>query len=146
MSDIYGQRNLRRGLEQTRVKEIPALYLPWTQRVLNPFPLASSGGVWGDMAQPWAVNLLAFYVEVFVSTTNNGSNYWELKLINSDNTSDLAVVTTSAIAANAWVRLSQTSSLTQPASSNPVMSIKATAAGSPGAIYIAPAVALLRTG
>jgi len=137
-------RKGRRQLEQTEVKEIPALYLPWSQRVLNPFPLASSGTSWGDMGQPWSVNVLAFYASVFVSTTNNGANFWTLNLVDSS-ASVLAQVSTAAIAANAAVRLS-TTTITQPGSTNQSLGIIPTATGSPGAIYIWPAVALLRTG
>lgn len=131
-------------LRQTETKEVPPLYLPWSQRSLNPFPLASSGGVWGDSGQPWAVNLLKFYVSVFVTTTNNGTNFWTLTLMDGTGTIRATIVT-SGIAANAWTRLSAVPS-SQPAAANAVLTIVATATLSPGAIYIAPAVALLRTG
>lgn len=131
-------------VERIRKADVAPLYLPWSQRVLNPFPLASSGASWGDMGQPWAANVLAFYASVFVATTNNGSHYWTLNLVDS-NASVLASFNTSAASANAATRLS-TGSVTQPASSNPSLGIVPIATGSPGAIYIWPAVALLRTG
>lgn len=145
MSDPYAQRNLARDLEQTQVVERAPLYLPWAQRVLNPFPLASSGGVWGDQALLWSVNVLAFYASVFVSTTNNGTNFWTLDLIASPSNTIVASVTTAAIAAGAFSRLSDLT-ITQPASTDVVLSILATATLAPGAIYIVPSVALLRTG
>lgn len=137
-------KTLEDSLERLRKADSSALYLPWTQRVINPFPLASSGGVWGDMVQPWAINILAFYCSVFVVTTNNGTNFWTVNLRDTAG-NVLASVDTSAIAANAWARLSDTS-ITQPASSNIAIEIRPTATLSPGAIYIVPAVALLRTG
>mgnify|MGYP001608706359 CR=1 FL=1 len=132
-------------LSQTEVKEVPPLYLPWAQRVLNPFPLASSGQSWGDMGQPWAVNVLAFYVTVFVATTNNGTNFWTLNVVANPSATTIASVSTSAIAANTGVRLSDTT-ITQPAASDTWIELQATATLAPGAIYIFPALALLRTG
>ena len=132
-------------LSQTEVKEVPPLYLPWSQRVLNPFPLASSGQSWGDLGQPWAVNVLAFYVTVFVATTNNGTNFWTLNVVANPSATTIASVSTSAIAANTGVRLSDTT-ITQPAASDTWIELQATATLAPGAIYIFPALALLRTG
>lgn len=146
MSDPYAQRDSAQRLDQTQTIERAPLYLLWAQRTLNPFPLASSGGVWGDQAQPWAVNILAFYCEVFVLTTNNGTNFWTVELINQNDSLNIASFTTAAIAANTWTRFAVTTGITQPASTNVVLSIQLTATLSPGAIYIAPAVALLRTG
>lgn len=144
MSDPYAQRTNARDLEQTQVVERAPLYLPWTQRVLNPFPLASSGAAWGDSAQPWDVNVLAFYASVFVSTTNNATNFWTLELLDTIGTV-LASFTTAAIAANTYARLSDTT-ITQPASTNVAFRVRPTATLSPGAIFIMPAVALLRAG
>lgn len=138
-------KGLDRRIAQTEVKEVPPLYLPFAQRVLNPFPLASSGAAWGDQGQPWAVNILAFYCSVFVSTTNNATNFWTIVLANAAGVA-LASFTTAAIAAGAWTRFAVTSGITQPATTNPVFVIIPTATLSPGAIHIVPAVALLRTG
>lgn len=138
------QQDVLRRAGQIEVAERAPLYLPWTQRALNPFPLASSGTVWGDMSQPWAVNLLVWAVSVFVSGTNNATNFWTLTLINPAATI-LATLSTAAIAPGAWVRLS-TTAITQPAAANVTLSIIATATLSPGAIYVAPALALLRSG
>lgn len=147
MSSLDLQRQIAANelhIERLRKADVPAIYLPWSQRILNPFPLASSGGVWGDQGQPWAVNVLAWYVNVFVVTTNNGTNFWTLTLVNTAATT-LATLSTSAIAANTWTRLS-TTTITQPSSSNADLAIIATATLSPGAIIIAPALPLLRTG
>ena len=137
-------QEMQDGHERLRKADISPLYLPWSQRVVNPFPLASSGGAWGDQGQPWAANILAFYCTLRVATTNNGTNFWTIILIDNAG-STLASFSTSAIAANTWTRFSDTS-VTQTLTTNPVLSIVATATLSPGAIFIAPAVALLRTG
>jgi hypothetical protein len=142
--DLLKQRNVARRIGQTEVIEKPPLYLPWAQRALNPFPLGSSGTHWGDMAQPWAAYYLAYYVDVYVVTTNNGTNFWTIDLTSDDGTTVIASVNTSAVAANGWRRLSDLT-ITQPATTNAVVSIKPTATLSPGSIFIAPAVALLRT-
>lgn len=143
--DIMHQQLARthRRLGQTEVVERSALYLPFAQRVLNPFPLASSGASWGECGQPWAVVVLALTASVFVSTTNNGTNYWTITIISTALT--VATLDTSAIGAGAWTRLS-TTTITQPAASNVVMSLVLTATGAPGAIVLAPALAALRSG
>lgn len=146
MSDPYIARDQARGLEQTRTIERAPLYLPWSQRVLNAFPLASSGGVWGDQGQPWSVNLLAFYVTVLVVGTNNATNFWIIRLLDTAGTVLARIDTNSPVAtANVWTRYADTS-ITQPPASNAALLITLTATLSPGAIFITPALALLRTG
>lgn len=137
---------LETGHERLRKADVPLLYLPWTQRILNPFPLASSGGAWGDMGQPWSVNLLAFTVSVFVQTTNDAANFWVIRLINTAGTVLARVDTNSPVATpGVWTRYIDTT-ITQPAAANVTLTITCTATLSPGAIFIAPALALLRTG
>src|SRR4051812_45351549 len=85
MSDpnITTQRQIRAlndQLERLRKADVPAIYLPWSQRVLNPFPLASSGQVWGDTAQPWANTPISFTASVLVNTTNSATQFWTLSL------------------------------------------------------------------
>jgi len=137
--------DLQAGHERLRKADVPALYLPWTQRVLNPFPLASSGNGWGDMGLPWAVNVVAAYATALVLTTNNGTNFWTVQWIAQPSATVIASVTTAAIAANTGTRLSA-SIIAQPASSDTWVELRPTATLSPGAIYIFPTVALLRTG
>lgn len=135
-------------LSQTETKEIPPLYLPWSQRTLNPFPLASSGGVWGDTPQPWTNLPLAFTVTADVLTTNNATNFWTIELLTftaAGASSVVASVTTAALTANVPARLSDTS-VTPPAATDVSYFIKLTATLSPGAIFIFPALAILRTG
>jgi hypothetical protein len=149
MSDPYLsiQRQIQEtqdSLERLRKADAGAIYLPWAQRSLNSFPLASSATSWGETAQPWEVYCLAWYVSVFVVTTNNGTNFWTLTL-RDEASSVLATLSTSAIAANTWTRLS-TTAITQPSAANTIMTLRPTATLSPGAIFIVPALALLKTG
>ncbi len=137
-------QDLQDGHERLRKTDVSALYLPWSQRVLNPFPLASSGGVWGDMGMPWEINVIAFYCSVFVVGTNNGTNFWTVRLKDSVGTV-ISAFATSAIAAGVFVRFPP-GIVAQPASTSPILFIDATATLSPGAIFIFPTVALLRTG
>jgi hypothetical protein len=114
------------------------VFLPYAPRVVNPFPLASSGGIAGDFPQPQAITILAFRASVHVATTNNGSNFWTVELVNTA-ASVLASFTTAAMSANTWTRAEDTS-ITQPSSSNVDLAIKLTATGSPGAIFVVPDV------
>lgn len=133
-----------RALRSRRETSFPDIYLPWTQRVLNPFPLASSGTSWGDMVQPYPVRILAYYCSVIVLTTNNGTNYWTVDL-KDDANNTLATFNTSAISAGTTTRFTVSAgSITQPATTNPSLKITPTAALSPGSIRIYPAVAVLR--
>ncbi len=130
--------------ERLRKSDVSPLYLPWAQRVVNSFPLASSAASWGESAQPWEVYCLAWYVTVFVVTTNSATQFWTLTLRDDAGTS-LASLSTAAISANTWTRLS-TTTITQPGAANAVFTLRPTATLSPGAIFIVPALALLRTG
>lgn len=132
-----------RRLSQTEVKEVAPLYLPWAQRAINPLPAVLT--IWGEMAQPWAVNLLAWSCAVFVTTTNNGTNFWTLDIRESQTGTVLATLSTAAIAANTFTRL-RTTTITQPSAANASISLVATPTLAPGTIYIVPALALLRTG
>ena len=53
---------LQDELERLRKADVAALYLPWTQRALNPLAATAT---WGDMGQPWPRTLLAFYASVY---------------------------------------------------------------------------------
>lgn len=144
--DIMHQQlaRTRQRVAHAEVAERPALYLPWSQRVLNPFPLASSGSAWGDTPQPWAVVVLSFDVTVNAGATSDGSNYWTLVLVD-DAGSVLASLTTAAVTAGVYTRLS-TTTITQPGTSNARLGLRATATGTPGGIFLYPSVALLRSG
>jgi hypothetical protein len=118
--------------------------LPFAQRILNPFPLASSGSQWGNAPQPWAITIQEIAASVFVDTTNNGSNFWTLTFQDAFGTT-LATLSTAAISASTSTRLS-TTTITQPSASSALIILSATATGSPGSIIILPAVSYVRTG
>lgn len=128
---------LERALENTRSVDIPGIRLPYAQRILNPFPLASSGNAPGDFPQSRALTILAFNVSVFVVGTNSGADYWTLQLYEDLTMTVVATVVTSAIGPGTWARLSA-ASLGQPAAGNIAFSLVATATGAPGAIHIVP--------
>lgn len=141
MTHVSRQERASRSRRET---SFPDIYLPWTQRVLNPFPLASSGTSWGDLIQPYPVRILAFYCSVIVLTTNDASNYWTIAL-KDDASATLASFDTHLIAASTTVRFTVlAASITQPGTTNPALKITPTATLSPGAIRIYPAVAMLR--
>jgi hypothetical protein len=118
--------------------------LPFAQRILNPFPLGSSGSQWGNAPQPWAISIQQIAASVFVDTTNNGSNFWTLTFQDSIGTT-LATLSTAAISASTSTRLTA-GSITQPNASSALILLSATATGSPGSIIILPAVSYVRTG
>lgn len=139
-------QELQDGHEHLRKADVAAIYLPWTQRSLNPIALAASPAAWGDVGQPWGVNLIAFYVSVFVQTTNNATNFWVVRLVDTAGTVLARIDTNSPVAtANTWTRYVDTV-IVQPSASNVTLTITATATLSPGAIFVVPALALLRTG
>ena len=126
-------------VQQTLVVERIGVRLPYAQRALNPLALAAAPANVGDFPQSRPVTLLAWYTSVYVATTNNGANYWTLKLIDGLGTV-LSTVNTSAIAANTFTRL-VAASATQPSSTNVALTVQATVgAGAPGAIYIVPEI------
>lgn len=137
MSDLLLHvRQQGRALDQAIVGERPGIRLPYAQRILNPFPLASSGSAAGDFPQSRTVVILAALISVYVATTNNGSNYWTIDVKDLSGTT-VASVTTAAIAANVGARLAA-ASITQPVAGNALIFVQATATGSPGSIYIVP--------
>lgn len=115
---------------------------PYTQRVVNPFPLASSNTSAGEFPQ-FGTNLqiVVFRLSAFVVTTNNGTNYWTITL-RDDASAILATLDTSAIAANTWSRLA-TTIITQPASANTILTVRPTATLTPGALFVVPEVLVL---
>lgn len=84
------------------------------------------------------LSLIKWTQTVFVSTTNNGSNYWTVQL--DDGTSAFASFNTGGIAANAWAAFIVTS-FTQPTGVPPsgFIGISCTKTGAPGALIWAGA-------
>lgn len=133
-------RQLRSDVEPILKADIPAARLTYSQRILNPFPTASSGGFAGDFPQSGAIAIISFNVSVFVQTANDGSNFWTIELINTA-ASTLASITTAAVSVSTWTRLSDTT-ITQPSSSNVALTIKATRTGTAGNIFIVPEIVI----
>lgn len=132
---------VQQQLESLRKADRPAIRLPYAQRTVNPFPLASSGGATGDFPQSSALTLAAFNVSVLVQTTNSAAQFWTVRLLDSAG-STLATFTTAAIGPATPTRFSTTITA-QPAASSAYMSITATATLAPGAIFIIPEVLVL---
>lgn len=132
--------DLSSRLERLEKIDLPNGRSPnFAQRVLNPFPLASSGSSAGEFPQFGTdLTIIVFRVSVFVSTTNNGTNFWTLTL-RDDATSVLATLDTSVISANTWTRLA-TTTITQPSSANVILTVRPTATLSPGAIFVVPEI------
>jgi hypothetical protein len=146
-SNLTMQRQLlalQDGHEHLRKADVPPLYPPFIPERVIPIALALSGNTHGYFAQPWAVNVLAFYVTVNVLTTNNGTNFWTIRLRDSA-ANIVASVDTSALSAGAAFRLVDTT-ITQPVAASPFLDVLPIATGSPGSLYLIPAVALLRAG
>lgn len=115
--------------------------LPFVARLV-PWPLASSGSVWGDAPLIWPIRILGFGASVYVTTPNNASNYWTLSVASAAGT--LATGTTAGIAANVAARIAAASIAVQPGASDAIIVLVATATGSPGSIYLAPALSYVR--
>lgn len=115
---------------------------PYTQRVLNSFPLASSGASAGEFPQFGTdLQIVVFRAAVFVVTTNNGTNFWTITLRDTA-AAVLATLDTSVAAANTWTRLA-TTTITQPGSTNVVLTVRPTATGTPGAIFVVPEILVI---
>lgn len=135
--------DLQAALEVLRKADVPPTYLSYAQRAVNPLTATSTAG---DFAQPWQGYFLVFSVSVFVVTTNNGTNFWTIDLVDSASGSTIATVNTSSgVTASTWTRLADTT-ITQPASSNVAMSVVCTKTLTPGNLFVVPGIAVLRTG
>ena len=134
--------DLQMSMEVLRKSDVPPTYLPYAQRSLNALAATAAAG---DFAQPWSAYFLVFSVSVFVATTNNGTNYWTIDLIEQPSGTVIATVNTSAATAATWTRLNDTS-VTQPASTCASLTCSATKTLAPGNLFLIPSVAVLRTG
>jgi len=147
MSDPYltMQRQIQAledRLEVLRKADTPSVFLPYAQRALNSVAATSS---LGEFAQPWEAYLLVFSVTVFVQTTNNGTNFWTIDLLDTTGATIATVNTSSGVSASTWTRLSDTT-VTQPLSTNASLSVVATKTLTPGALFAIPSVSALRIG
>lgn len=92
---------------------------------------------------PRACLLRRLTAGVNVITTNNGSNYWVIDLVNVGVTTVYATLSTAAIAANTWVQLTSAVLSAQVALSELPLNIRITKTGAPGSLYLAPAVSVI---
>lgn len=144
MSDLITEMHrLDKRLGQTEVREVAGLALVYTQRILNPFPLASSGTAAGDFGMPQALTVIVWQATVQVAAPNDGTNYWSIILLDDNATFVATLKTDSGVTAGVFTRLSTTTIANQPASGNARLGVRATATGSPGAISIMPRVIAL---
>ncbi len=147
MSDPYlsMQRQIQAledRLEVLRKADVPPIFLPYAQRALN--SVAATTAI-GDFAQPWEAYYLVFSVTVFVATTNNGTNFWTIDLIDTTGATIASVNTSSGVSASTYTRLSDTT-VTQPLSTNAMCNVIATKTLTPGALFAVPSVSVLRIG
>lgn len=89
---------------------------------------------------PRPLRVQSLRVAVFVSTTNNGSNYWTLQLRGVATAVALLTINTSAIAAGAWALLVGANAAKNVSDTETGVAIVAIKTGSPGALAIMPAV------
>jgi hypothetical protein len=129
-------------LERLRKSDVPSVFLPYAQRALN---AVAATATLGDFAQPWEAYFLVYSVSVFVATTNNGTNFWTIDLVDTTGATIASVTTSSGVTAATWTRLSDTT-VTQPLSTNVALSCIATKTLTPGNLFAVPSVSVLRIG
>lgn len=129
---------------------------PWLRaRLALSLPFTPSGGVTSPFSTSginpfvapiaWDMTPRALYCSVFVATTNNGSNYWTmtLNIVTPGGTvTAQGSVDTSAITAGGWNTLTLSSFTTAqwPAATYALASITLTKTGTPGNLYLNPAL------
>lgn len=126
-------------VQQTLVVERPGTRLPFVPRALNPIARGASGAIVGDV--PFgarALTVLGLTLCVVVITTNNGANYWTIELRDTTNTTTYASATTAALTVGVWGVLRPTVSAVP--STEVVLSVRATATGAPGSVYVVPEI------
>lgn len=125
--------SLRQQVEELRSAPQRGLYLPCCPRQLPPI---SASGVYADFPLPKKYGgLLGFGGSVFVSTTNNVSNYWVLDLISVTSGLGVATFNTSLATANTWVKYFTKTVINAPSATVPVIYVYATKIGSPGVLF-----------
>ena len=134
----YVQR-MHGDLQQSLVVERPGTRLPFVPRALNPIARGASGAIVGDVpfgARSFSV--LGLTLCVVVVTTNNGANFWTIELRDTYNTTTYASATTAALTVGVWGVLRPTVSAVP--STEVVLSVRATATGAPGSVYVVPEI------
>lgn len=87
-----------------------------------------------------SMTLRSWHQTAYVATTNNGSNYWTIKLYNEAGT-EKAALSTASMSAGAWTTLSLTGQTTSLSTSDKGLFARCDKVGSPGPLYLrGPAV------
>lgn len=140
MSDMLRRMaNSDAQLRLTEAKESHSVRPPFTTLALGPHAATVTVGAF---PQAKTVLVLAFRVAIFVSTTNDGANFWTIALTTTA-AATIASFTTAAIAPNVWTRFAVTTGIVQPGAANVAMLVSATKTLAPGTIYVIPEVLLL---
>jgi hypothetical protein len=132
---------LQDDVEGIKLSESSGYPLTYCQRALNPNTVIGTTYT-GDFGICRPINyFLLFSVSVFVSGTDNGTNFWTLNVRDSGNTITVATVNSSAVAANAWSRLYTTTSsgITFPYNAAQFL-MQLVPTGTPGQIYVLPTI------
>jgi hypothetical protein len=120
----------------------PSGWLPFAAYTVLP-----GSGMTTSPAYPYSVTISraltirTWYQLAYVATTNNGSNYWTLDLVEPDLATVHATIDTSAISADTWTMIDDTTINADVSRSDLGLYVRITKTGSPGALYLqGPAV------
>lgn len=118
----------------------PGGWLPFATYEALPFNASTVSAYYSaSLTRPCTVR--TWHQAVYVATTNDGSNYWDLQLRELPGTSGLASLNTSAISPDTWSELSDTSVDLALTASYYAVYIRGVKVGSPGNLYLpAPAI------
>ena len=102
---------------------------------VTPIPMTADGAPYSATLHK-TITFVKWSQAVFVATTNNGSNYWRVKIVKNDGTL-IKQLDTSAVSVNTWTRLEATTFDVASAGTADIgLQIATVKVGSPGALYI----------
>ncbi|NIP97657.1 MAG: hypothetical protein GWO24_31190 [Akkermansiaceae bacterium] len=118
----------------------PSGWLPFTTKDYLPSNHSTSPANLFSGTIPRTMTIRSWFQGVYVATTNDGSNYWTIALVENDLTS-IASLDTSGMSAGAWSVLSEAGIDTEVGASDVALMVRVTKTGSPGNLYLhGPAV------
>jgi hypothetical protein len=128
---------LSRRTEQLETVERPGFFVPFVA-LAGAEPYAADAALYRAVVGR-NLNLRRWWVAVSVDTTNDGTNYWTLRL-SAPLAGVLASVNTSAIAPDTWTTLTTATFALSAilAATEPYLLIESIATGTPGALSLAP--------
>lgn len=115
----------------------PEIAINFNQRAANLMPWSADDYVYHiGLRGDWTQYLKRWTVDPFVSGTNDGSNYWNIRLYMQS--TNVASVDTSAVSGGDWRLLEATSFSTNPSvlASHKYLEVEVAKTGSPGVIYM----------